>query len=100
MPSGSLCARPERKYAHRACNQLKGRPAKRGRPKPATTQTVAGEDLKDYSRGPESPLLLSLLEEPRLPPPPAAAFCCFSRASRMRALRVTRTLLPSIRRTF
>src|SRR5260370_23745989 len=31
--------------------------------------------------------------------PPAAALCCFSRASRMSALRERRTLLPSMERT-
>jgi len=45
-------------------------------------------------RGAESPLWPSPLEEPGLPPPRQRAFCCFSRASRMRALRDRRTLLP------
>ncbi len=57
---------------------------------------------KGYSWEPESPPgPPSLPEPPGLcePPLPAAAFCCFSRASLMRALRERRTLLPSIERT-
>src|SRR5437879_5785379 len=59
---------------------------------------LPGIEWSGYSCEPESPPP-SPLEEPGLPPPPAAAFCCFSRASRIRALRERRTLLPSMERT-
>src|SRR5438552_15746291 len=76
---------------------------KRGGPRSAPTQTATRhakeQKLKGYSWEPESPLLPSPLEEPGLPPPPAAAFCCFSLASRIKALRDRRTLLPSMERT-
>src|SRR5437016_12548853 len=77
----------------------KARLKEEGRTEVALTQVGKEKELKSYSWEPESPLLLSPLEEPGLPPP-AAAFCCFSRASRMRAVRERRTLLRSVERTF
>src|SRR5580658_4025034 len=57
-------------------------------------------DRTGYSWLPESPPEPSPPVGPWWLPPVAAAFCCFSRASLIRALRERRTLLPSMERTF